>query len=62
MANHSGRVVGRADVSVEYCRDRYAVVTREDVAAGGEVCISYGRQGNDALLQYLGFVDRKSVV
>lgn len=57
MANHAGRVVGRADVSVEYWRDRYAVVAGEDVPPGGEVCISYGRQGNDALLQYFGFVE-----
>ncbi|OSX81232.1 hypothetical protein BU14_0023s0037 [Porphyra umbilicalis] len=57
MANHAGRVVGRADVSVEYFWDRYAVVAGEDVDVGGEVCISYGKQSNDALLQYFGFVE-----
>ena len=56
LANHSGRVT--SDMSYAYFRDAFVLTLGGDVAAGDQVYISYGAQGNDSLLQWYGFCEK----
>lgn len=53
--NHSSLV--ESDVSYEYFQDSFALSTSCPWSKGQQVFISYGKQGNDSLLQYYGFVE-----
>jgi len=44
-------------VAFEYFRDRFSAEAGDPVAAGQQAFITYGRQGNDRLLQFYGFVE-----
>lgn len=57
MMNHSSTVTGKAEVSYEYFSEKFVVQAGEDYESGDQVFISYGAQGNDAFLQYYGFVE-----
>jgi hypothetical protein len=55
MLNHNSS--SQSEVSYNYFQDRYEVSTKVGYDAGAQVFISYGRQSNDRLLQYYGFVE-----
>lgn len=55
--NHSSSMVGKAEVSYEYFAEKFVVAAGENYQVGNQVFISYGRQSNDAFLQYYGFVE-----
>ncbi len=44
-------------MAFEYFRDRFSAEAGDPVAAGQQAFITYGRQGNDRLLQFYGFVE-----
>lgn len=46
-----------SDVSYNYFADQFEVRAGRSTAKGEQVFISYGRQSNDRLLQYYGFVE-----
>ena len=54
MFNHKSTV--SSDVSYNYFADAFELRTQGH-AKGDQVFISYGKQGNDRLLQYYGFID-----
>lgn len=56
--NHSSN--SKSEVSFEYFRDRFVAEANDPVTAGAQAFITYGRQGNDRLLQYYGFVEAKN--
>lgn len=45
-----------SDPSYEYFRNTFTLTLSKKVEEGEEVCINYGRRGNDELMQYYGFV------
>lgn len=51
--NHSPDV--ETDLSYDYFQDSYAVRSDREYTKGDQVFISYGKQTNDALMQYYGF-------
>lgn len=58
--NHKSGVGKRAVVDYEWFRDRFRVEAGEDYEEGDEVFISYGKHGNDVLLQFYGFVEENN--
>ena len=54
MFNHSNDV--KSEASYEYFRNTFTLSLDKTVEANKEVCISYGKRGNDELMQYYGFV------
>lgn len=54
MFNHSSEI--ESDASYEYFRNTFTLTLNRKVEADKEVCISYGKRGNDELMQYYGFV------
>ena len=61
MANRVGVDVG-GNVAFEYSTDGSSLSAVEPgVAQGSEMCIQYGPQSNDQLLQYYGFVEEGNV-
>ncbi|KXJ91834.1 hypothetical protein Micbo1qcDRAFT_233217 [Microdochium bolleyi] len=46
---------GRGPMSVSFSEEGYTITARRPVAAGEEVCISYGEHSNDFLLAEYGF-------
>ncbi|KAF5841378.1 hypothetical protein DUNSADRAFT_13246 [Dunaliella salina] len=55
LINHSSRE--QSEVSYDYFLDSYTVAASKPYAKGEQVFVSYGRQTNDSLLQYYGFVE-----
>lgn len=55
MMNHSCEV--KSDLSYDFFRDDYIVVSSGDVEKGDQVMMNYGNQSNDTLLQFYGFVE-----
>ncbi|BDA48434.1 probable actin-histidine N-methyltransferase [Coccomyxa sp. Obi] len=53
--NHKSSV--QSEVEYEYFADRFSVRCQSSFSKGEQVFISYGRQSNDSLLQYYGFVE-----
>mmetsp|Transcript_48704 Transcript_48704/g.123010 ORF Transcript_48704/g.123010 Transcript_48704/m.123010 type:complete len:524 (-) Transcript_48704:420-1991(-) len=56
--NHKSTV--ESDVSWEYFSDRFVVTATQGWKAGEQVYINYGKQSNDSLLQYYGFVEEEN--
>ena len=54
MFNHRSDV--ESDPSYEYFRNTFTLTLSKPVAENQEVCINYGKRGNDELMQYYGFV------
>jgi hypothetical protein len=54
MFNHASDI--ESDASYEYFRNTFTLTLNRKVEADREVCISYGKRGNDELMQYYGFV------
>lgn len=45
----------QSEVAFEYFGDKFSVEANDAVKAGAQLYITYGRQGNDRLLQFYGF-------
>jgi len=54
MFNHRSDV--ESDPSYEYFRNTFTLTLSKRVEENEEVCINYGKRGNDELMQYYGFV------
>lgn len=58
MFNHQSNNL--ADVSYNYFGDNFDLVANTDYSEGEQIYISYGKQSNDRLLQYYGFVEARN--
>ena len=59
MFNHKS--TAKADVSYNYFSDKFEVRIDSSYQPGEQVFISYGKQSNDRLLQFYGFVDSDNI-
>ena len=59
LFNHDSTI--DAEVSYDYFKDSYSVLSGRTFKPGDQVFISYGRQTTDSLLQYYGFVAEDNV-
>ena len=55
MFNHKS--TANSDVSYNYFSNTFEVFTKDNYKKGDQVFISYGKQSNDRLLQFYGFVE-----
>lgn len=56
--NH--RSSSKSEVAFEYFGDKFSVEANDGVPAGAQLYITYGRQGNDRLLQFYGFSEENN--